>query len=416
MPHPIPQDGPLARVGTYDLTTPAGLALLRRFDAEFHRLPAAVRADAAAGLQLVLPLADRAEGLLVLPGGVLSWRQQDAILLPDPGSVLGIVEAAALWQAVTATGGVTIRHEADGLRIATDAARRPQAATLLPSAAVLAPLLPALAEWRGPVLIHWHGQGAAIWEMVPAPPPLALAVSLAGEALAPGVTLPRFLWAMGDGDERYQLLSSGLAAHLDEILASEISDALRFAVVAHWTDGEDSMASRLADGLALLPSAFGAEASRPAGLEALAGWPRAAAKLGPAQAMIGIAAAEAAEAWDPRLRQTFLAALRETQRAGTLLLPEASRGEPALLDSLAADRLVRGTAPAYAALTSVAEEHGPPALLRRMAALALRLGVPVLLAVPDWGLCHWLDPAGGPGNGNGRGYGLGAALELFEED
>jgi hypothetical protein len=131
--------------------------------------------------------------------------------------------------------------------------------------------------------------------------------------------------------------------------------------------------------------------------------------------MVGIAAAEAADRWDPALRQAFLAALRETFPAA-LLLAEAGRGEPAPLESLAADRLVRGTAPAYAALASVAEEQDPPALLRRMAALALRLGVPVLLAVPDWGLCHWLDPAGGPGGGNGRGYGLGAALELFEED
>lgn len=415
MPHPSLQDGPLARVGTHDLTTPTGLALLRRFDAQFHRLAPAAREAALASLQLVLPLAERAEGLLVLPGGALAWRDGETILVPDPGSATALTEAAPLRHAVMAAKGLTVGHEADGLCIAEAAVHMPQSATLLPRAAVLAPLLPALAEWRGPAVVHWHGQGAVVWEMVPAPPPLALAVSLTGEPLAPGATLPRFLWAMAGADEIYQLLSSGLSAHLDDILASEISDALRFALVAQWTDGEESLASRFADGLALLPSAFTAEATQPAGRAALAGWPRVAARLWPAQALIGIAAAEAAGRWDAALRQAFLLALRETQPPGTYLLAEAARTEPAPLADLAADRLIRGTAPAFAALAPLAAEEKPAALLRQVNALALRLGVPVLLAVPDWGLCHLLDPAGTSGCGNGIGYGLGAALELFED-
>jgi hypothetical protein len=409
MPHPSLQDGPLARVGAYDLTTPSGLALLRRFDAQFHRLPPASREAALDTLQLVLPLAERAEGLLVLPGGALAWREGGAILLPDPGSATGLMEAPLLRQAALAAEGLTVRDEATGLRIIGADSRMSPSATLLPRAAVLAPLLPTLAEWRGPAVIHWHGQGAVVWEMVPAPPPLALAVSLVGEPLAPGASLPRFLWAMAGADESYQLLSSGLAAHLDEILASEISDALRFALVAQWTDGEDSLASRLADGLALLPSHFAA------GM-ALDGWPHLAARLGPAQALIGIAAAEAAGRWDAALRQAFLATLRETLPAGAWLMAEAARAEPAPLGDLAADRLARGAAPALAALLPLAAQEKPPVLLRRVSDLALRLGVPVLLAVPDWGLCHLLDPAGSSGCGNGMGYGLGAALELFEED
>ncbi|MBC9177335.1 hypothetical protein [Pseudoroseomonas ludipueritiae] len=415
MPHPSLQDGPLARVGTYDLTTPAGLALLRRFDAQFHRLPPASREVALAELQLVLPLAERAEGLLVLPGGALAWREGGTILLPDPGSATGVTQSALLRQAVLPAEGLTIGHGAEGLCIAGTAGRGPQSATVLPRASVLAPLLPALAEWRGPAVIHWHGQGAVVWEMVPAPAPLALAVSLAGEPLAPGAALPRFLWAMAGADETYQLLASGLSAHLDEVLASEISDALRFALVAQWTDGGESLASRLADGLALLPSAFTADVAEPAGLAMLAAWPRMMSRLQPAQALIGIAAAEAGSRWDAALRQSFLAALRETLPAGTCLLAEAPRVEPAPLESLAADRLVRGTAPAFAALAPLALEERPAARLRQVNLLALRLGVPVLLAVPDWGLCHLLDPAGSSGCGNGMGYGLGAALELFED-
>jgi hypothetical protein len=132
--------------------------------------------------------------------------------------------------------------------------------------------------------------------------------------------------------------------------------------------------------------------------------------------LTGIAAAEAAGHWNAALRQSFLAALRAEEPSGALLVAEATRAEPAPLHGLAADRLVRGGTPACAALAPLTGRETPQGLLRRTAALALALGVPVLLAVPAWGLCHLLDPAGGPGSGNGAAYGLGAALELFEED
>ncbi|MFC7557070.1 hypothetical protein ACFQU7_39935 [Pseudoroseomonas wenyumeiae] len=312
-------------------------------------------------------------------------------------------------------------HEAAGLCIAGGASGIPQSATLLPQASVLAPLLPALAEWRGPAVIHWHGQGAVVWEMVPAPAPLALAVSLVGEPLPPDATLRAF-WAMAGADESYQLLSSGLSAHLDEMLASEISDALRFALVAQWTDGGDSLASRLADGLALLPSAFAAEAAQPAGLAALAEWPRMRARLEPAQALIGIAAAEAGGHWNLMLRQAFLAALRETLPAGTCLLAEAARAEPAPLDDLAADRLVRGAAPAFAALAPLAAQEKPPALLRQVGGLACALACRCCWrcrtgAVPPAGpgghfrlrQWHGLWPGRRPGTLRGR-IGVGTAI------
>jgi hypothetical protein len=414
MPHRTLQDGPLARVDAYDLTGPAGMALLRRFDAQFHRMPPATRAEALPGLRLVLPLAERAEGLLVLPGGALAWRDGGGVLVCDPGSAIGVAEAAALWQAAEAAGGLCIRHGRQGLGIAGGPRPPCQAATLLPQAAGLAALLPAVAEWRGPAMIHWQDGGAAVWEMVPAPPALALAASLAGEALEPGAVLPRFHWAMS-ADEGYQHLSSGLAAHLDEVLGSEVSDALRFALVAQWTDGEDSMASRLADGLALLPSAFAAEPAQPAGMAPLGGWPRAAARLRPGQALLGIAAAEAANAWDATLRQRFLMLARELLPEGAQLATEAPCSGPAPLHGLAADRLVRQDCPACAVLVPPGPGEAPQDLLRHAAALAPALGVPLLLAVPGWGLCHLLDPAGGRGSGNGTAYGLGAALELFEE-
>ncbi|MBO1076121.1 hypothetical protein [Roseomonas marmotae] len=408
------QDSPLARVAAYDLTGAAGLALLRRFDAQWHRLPPEERPEALDGLRMALPLAERAEGLLVLPGGALAWREGQRVLLCDPASAIGLSPAPAGLRATAQADGWTIAHAGDGLRLLDGRVLSPQAATLLPRAGALAPLLPALAEWRGPAMIHWQAGGAAIWEMVPAPPALALAVSLVGEVLQPGEGLPAAFWAMQGGDEVYQHLASGLAAHLDELLASEVSDALRFALVARWTDGGESVSSRLADGLAMLPSSFGPDAMSPPGLAPLAGWPQAA-RLRAGQMLFGLSAAEAGGRWSAALRRACLSALRENVSAEASLLTGPALTEPVLLHSLAADRLVRATAQTMAALAPLDAAETPQRLLHRAATLSLALGVPLLLAVPGWGLCHWLDPDGGPGAGNAPAYGMGAFLEAFED-
>jgi hypothetical protein len=412
MPHDPLQDGPLAGVVSYDLSAPGGLALLRRFDAGFHRLPPEARDDAARRLPLRLPLAERAEGLLVLPGGALAWRDNDGILLPDPGSAIGVTALAPALRrlALAAPGATALHHAADGLRLGSTAAT--QCAVLLASAAVLAPLLPAVAEWRGPALLHGHPGGAVLWELVPAPPALALAASLCGETIPESVALPRHLWAMG-ADDRYQHLSAGLAQHLDEYLAAEISDALRFALIGHWTDGESSEASRLADGLGLLPAGFGPNPGRPPAAGMAEAFPRAAAALPAGHALLGLAGAEAPERWDAARRQSFLQRLR-AQWPEALLLGESSQAAPLPLDGLAADRLARTETLACAALLPLVEPMAPGLLLQQAGALAQMLDAPLLLSAPCWGLGHWLD--GGGGRGNGPGFGTGAALELFDED
>jgi hypothetical protein len=210
-------------------------------------------------------------------------------------------------------------------------------------------------------------------------------------------------------DDRYQHLSAGLVQHLDEHLAAEVSDALRFALIGHWTDGEDSEASRLADGLGLLPAGFGPDPGHPPAAGMAATVPHPAA-LPAGQALLGLAAAEAPGRWTPALRQAFLQGLR-SHWPDARLLGEAG---PLPLTGLAADRLARGEFPVCAALLPLAEPMPIGALLQRAGTLAATLDAPVLLAAPCWGLGHWLD--GGSGRGNAAGFGLGAALELFDED
>jgi hypothetical protein len=413
MPHRPLQDSPLAQAGTYDLATTAGRALLRRFDAEYHRMPAEAREDALRALELVLPLAERAAGLLVLPGGALAQRQDDTILVCDPASAIGLTTgAAALRKAIRENpAAVTIRHDADGLRIG-DGKAAAQSATLMP-ATTLASFLPQVTEWRGAAMVHWYSGGAVVWEMVPAPPPLALAVSLTGESLGIFAALPRWLWAMDQADDRFQHLSSGLFAHLDDVLANEISDTLRFALIARETDGDGSLASRLADGLGLLPAAFTADFTHITGMAPLLDWPNATAHLRPGQALIGIAAG-ADGRWDAPFRHGVLELLRRDLPPDALLVAETPAASPAPLHSLAADRLARTAATGFAALFTLGERVTPQALLHT--ALALAHDVALLVAVPAWGLCHRLAPLGQEAAGNGAAYGLGAALEFFDEN
>ncbi|WBV45464.1 hypothetical protein [Pseudoroseomonas cervicalis] len=281
LPAPLPGT-PFGQAVRLDLGTPGGMAMLRQFDARLRRMGEAAQQAAVRALACELPLAERVSGLLVLPGGALALRQGTRVLVAEAASALAVQGAAldALRRRLPHLPGLaSVVHGPDGLchRPGLPAAAAAQAMTLLPQAAALAPLLPAALGWDGPAMLRWCPGGAVAWRMAPAPPELALGASVAGEALPPDGPLPAEAWDLPQGDDRFPLFSSGLFAHLDELLGNEVSDRLRYALIACWTDGADSLASRLADAAGLLPAGFATPWDRPAGLDALARWPRAAA-------------------------------------------------------------------------------------------------------------------------------------------
>jgi hypothetical protein len=414
-PQDLPQDTPLAGLTSFDLTTAAGMALLRHFDARLRRLgdPGAQRA-AVRRLQCRAPLSDRAAGLLVLPGGGLALREADQVLVCDTGAPLALAGAAArrLAERLDGLAGlVSVSHGPQGLRRrpGLPPARVAQAATLLPEGRLLAEAWLPAAAWPGPALLRWGEGGVVAWPMRPAASSLALGASVAGETLpGDGAAVAPEIWDAPSGDDRYQRLSTGLFAHLDELLGNEVSDRLRFELVDHWTDGEDSLASQLADGLGLLPACFATPHDRPVGLAALAGWPRAAALLRRGQepqALLGIAAQDWGAGWRPGARQAFLRQLRGLLPAGgaALLVTETPRAAPQLLAQLGADRQLRNSEADAAALLPLPPQ--PSALLGIAGTLAAGCGRPVLLAVPAWGLCHRFDPAGLVEGGNAAWFG-----------
>ncbi|HWX51589.1 MAG TPA: hypothetical protein VNZ61_26400 [Roseomonas sp.] len=415
-----PLDTPLGAVTRFDLSTVTGMALLRRFDAQLRRLgDTEAQCAAVRRLSLHAPLSDRARGLLVLPGGALALRREEQVLVCDPSSACALTgpAAAALRTALASLPLRSVTHQAAGLWLAAGLPPEEvaQAISLVEPAATLADAWPQVAGWRGPVLLRWGTGGVVAWEMVPAPAPLALGASVVGEALTESEALPRDLWDAPTGDDRYQLLSTGLSAYLDELLGNEVSDLLRFALADHWTDGEDSLASMVADGIGLLPSCFAAPLERPAGLAALQDWPDAAVAINAAttpRAMLGITPADWQGAWRPEARLAFLRGVRQAipAEAASLLM----EGEEALpLPQLGADRLARQGAAALAVLLPLPET--PMALLLLGHQLAQGCGAPVQLAAPAWGLWHRCDPRGGAGTGNGSWYGLGGGLEELDE-
>lgn len=405
-------DTPLGGITGLDLGSAAGMALLRRFDAQLRQFATLDEQRAAVRhLQCALPLSDRATGLLLLPGGSLALRQGSSILVCDPASACWLDGARALRESLSVLPGAlhAVRRE-EGVCLAQGKAflGAVQAASWLPEAAALAPLHPACAGLTGPAVLRWSAWGAVLWRMQPAPPALAIGISVSGEALSPGgACIPCEIWDAPHGDERYQLLSSGLFAHLDELLGNEVSDILRFELVDHWTDGDDCMASRLADELGDLPACFATPWNRPAGLAALRAWPGLAAALlpeAPPRAMLGIAREDWQGKWQPVPRHAFLKALRQRLPA-TLpveLWWEPPGPPPQPLRQLEADRQIRNCDADCAALLPLPPSFGAGLRLARQMAEACR--APVQWIVPAWGLSQRCDPGGG-GEGNAAWYG-----------
>lgn len=417
-------DTPLAGLTSLDLTSPAGMALLRRFDAQLRQMSTPEERRAAVQrLRCIPPLSDRASGLMVVPGGALALRQGRDVLVCDPASTLWLPDAAAVRAVVEKQPAVLhILHREAGLCLAAagESAGCAQAASFLPDAAVLSALHPRSGSEPGPAILRWSPWGAVAWRLQPAAPSLALGISVSGESLPPdGAGVSAEIWDAPHGDERYQLLSSGLFAHLDELLGNEVSDVLRFEMVDHWTDGDDCMASLLADQMGLLPACFTTPWNRPAGMAALGSWAPAASMMQASarpMMLLGIMAEDWQGAWRPAARHGFLRLLRKSLPAGSgALLCSVREARPPLpVEQLDADRQMRcSEEDCFVLLPAPPIPEHALSLARQ---LADANAAPVHCVVPAWGLAQRFDALGGRGEGNAAWFGLSIrAAELAME-
>jgi hypothetical protein len=272
--------------------------------------------------------------------------------------------------------------------------------------------LPGPAAFSGPVVIQWFATGATLWPLLPAPPTLALAASIAAAPLSEDASpAAAEFWDAGDAESRQNLLSASLVDYVCELLPAELSDDLRFALVDLCAIGSDSLASRLAEMLAAVPACFRADPKLCPG-EPVSSWSTGVALLRRARrplAMLGIE-----RCTDPR---RAVAALREAVADESAVIfhetNEGPRGVSALLSSDAALFVARWAGRSGRLGVLLETQQTPSSLYALASGLARSAGATVVAAAPCWGFCHRVAPNGRE-SGNAGWFGMGVGLDELD--
>ncbi len=402
-----------------DLGDASAIALLRRLDVTLANPHARLPTLSVSRL----PLAATADlSLVLLPGGALAVRGPDETLVCDPQSCVVFSHdqlaplRAQLTAAAAQTSALAVPHPPRG----------PGTITLLADARHLVALQPDCVGWTGPALLRCYADGAVAWSLTPAPDCLVLAASVLGVPLAgldpasvPEGRLvatsagapPDEAWQAATAELRFRIVSLGLAEHVDALLAAELSDSLRHAVIDACCDGEASLAARLTEALGVLPACLPpACLPDPVGPDGMALPPPWSAALAscdrPGLALLGVSPAAPPSRTIPALRSLPELSDARLFRPGGAAVPLLS--DAALF--LARRRDDDPTLGLWLPLPT----H-PLALYRLADRIARRLATPVLAVAPGWGFCHQADPTGLQDTGNAAWFGLGIDLDELDE-
>jgi hypothetical protein len=395
---------------TLDLAAADALARLRPIAVFWPEWPAETRQTWLQRQEIALPPRALSEtDIAILPGGAVTLRGPDGILLCDPADAVTLSEAEAR-QLRTAlrrrTDATHLLHLNGGVVQSVKLPIRlpPQAVTIAQDAS----RLPGRLAINGPVLIQWSRKGAVAWPMVQAPAAFALAASVAAMPVArQGQPLAAEQWHAPDVAARCRLLGPGIAEHAGDLLTGEVPDELSDAMIEACVAGPDGLLRRIAAGLAMLPTCFQADASVPPGGRPTT-WRSGIAHIeraAHAQALLGLG-----DVADPVAALRTLRGLLDFPDA--LIVTEISDirdAEAVPLRHDAAAFLVRRTqVPGRIALI-VPVPAMPVDLYALAGMLADSLGTAVTAIAPCWGFCHRID-ANGAEAGNAGWFGMGAGL------
>ncbi len=397
-----------------DLGDPASLALLRRIDLAWPQMPPEQRAHWLQCLRVTLPIRPVPTGdIALLPGGILTARHPDVVLVGDPlGTVtLRHAEAEQVRRVLTGRPGmVNLMHAADGVLLQPwlPELPPPQSVTIVPEAGNL----PGLAACAGPAIIQWFTTGATVWPLVPAPPSLALAASVAAVPVGQDTEpVPPEFWVACDNDTRLHLLATGLIDYLAGLLPVELRDDLRLALTDLCISGRDSLASRLADALAAVPACFMGDPETCPG-EPPASWHVGTELLHRERRPLALLGLEGCPV--PR---RAIAALREAIEDRSALVFHETRdqqnGVTALLGSDAALFIARRAGDGGRIGVLIESPPSPLELYALAADIAKEAGGSVLAAAPCWGFRHCIA-ADGREVGNAAWFGMGAGLDELD--
>jgi hypothetical protein len=397
-----------------DLCGAAAMARLRLIATFWPAWPTETRQLWLQRQEIALPpraLCD--QDVAILPGGAVTVRGPDGILVCDPAEAVTLagIEAKELRTALRRrTDAIHLLHGDSGIvrNMRLPVRLPPQAVTIIQDAS----RLPGHLASAGPVLIQWCSKGAVAWPMVESPLPFALAGSVAAMPVAArGQPLITEHWDGADVEARCRLLGPGIVEHASDILGDEFPDDLKDALIDSCVAGPDGLIRRIAAGLAMLPACFQAEASMPPGGRPMA-WRSSIAyidRTAPPQALLGFE-----NVADP---VTALRALRNLlDFPDALVVMEVSDvddAEPVPLRQDAALFLGRRTHSPAKIGVIVPVPAMPVDLYALASSLADSLGAAVTAVAPCWGFCHRID-ADGDEAGNAGWFGMGAGIEEMD--
>jgi hypothetical protein len=397
-----------------NLGDPVSIASLREINIGWPRLSFDRRSHWLQNLRVALPIRPVPVGdIALLPGGIVAVRHPNGILLCDPLEAITLrdKEARRVRRALVGRlGVVTLLHMEDGVILQSQVPETlpPQSASIVLDAS----RLPGQAACVGPVVIQWFAAGATVWPLVPAPPSLALAASVAVAPVAEGTPplAPEF-WDASDANTRLHLLATGLVDYLSELLAADLSDDLRFALADLCVEGSDCLASRLADALGAVPACFLGDPSIVPG-EPMASWSTGVAMLRRSRRPLAFVGLETC--CEPR---RAVNALREAiQDSEAVIFHETrdgQRGVTAALSSDAALFVARWSGQGGRIGVLLEPRQSPIELYAIAVGLAREIGGTVVAAAPCWGFCHRVADDGREA-GNAAWFGMGAGLDELD--
>ena len=403
-----------------DLRTIEGLTRLRRLNLVWPELSATEQRASLDRTDIMLPPREIGEaGIALLPGGAVALRSPGDIMVCDPveATVFNQAEVKQLRRLLRGRGDITtLLHAGDGVTLHRRLPKLlpPQAVSIVPNAG----RLPFRVGFSGPVLIHWGHHGAVARPLVAVSGVLALAASLAAaprvdsNPVSSVAAIVTDTWRAASPEDRRQLVAVGLMEHLSDLVAGTICDELRLALMEACIAGPESLAARIANALAVLPTCFAADPDALPGAPP-AVWRKAMAYVREAthpRALLGLDNMLDALAVTRSLRDSLEhAEVMAFDGDGEVVL-----GGPVALHSDAALFLARTAGPLGRLAVAIPTPVSPLDLYALTHEVALVSRARIIAIAPAWGFCHRVGPDGQEA-GNAGWFGMGVGLDEVDD-
>jgi hypothetical protein len=405
-----------------DLRKNTGLARLQYMNSLWPELSVTEKRHWLDRTEIMLPpcLVSKPE-IALLPGGAVALRNPTETLVCDPveAAVFNQAEVKQLRRLLRGRADITtLLHVNGGVTLHRRFPKQlpPQAVSIVPNAGKL----PFRLGFSGPALIQWGHHGAVARPLIEVSGLLALAVSLGAaprQGGEPGLVRGGSLiiaeaWRAVEAEDRCRLIGVAVMEHCSDLVADTVCDDLRYGLMEACVEGPDSLAARIAKGLAVLPTCFAADPEAFPGMPPPV-WRRAMAQIREAphpRALLGID-----NLVDP-LAATR--SLRDSLEHAEVVAFDADGdtvlGGPVALHSDAALFLARKAGPLGRLAVAIPTPATPLELYALTHEVALVSQARIIAVAEAWGFCHRIEPDGEEA-GNAGWFGMGVGLDEVDD-